>query len=94
MTQLHAAKLAAGLVPLTDASWRARAYECVGWPFDGTLDWVGVLLVHIPYLCAHWLTRVQVGGARGERLVETRHAWMLQRPLFEYAALASALTLS
>ena len=36
----------------------------------------------------------EVGGARGERLVETRHAWMLQRPLFEYAALASALTLS
>ena len=32
----------------------------------------------------------EVGGARGERLVETRHAWMLQRPLFEYAALASA----
>jgi len=36
----------------------------------------------------------EVGGARGERLVETRHAWMLQRPLFEYAEIASALTLS
>ena len=32
----------------------------------------------------------EVGGVQGERLVETRHAWMLQRPLFEYAALASA----
>ena len=55
------------------------------WPFDGSLDWVGVLVVHTVYLCAHWLTRVQVGGARGERLVETRYAWMLQRPLFECA---------
>ena len=29
-----------------------------------------------------------MGGAHGERLVETHHAWRLQRPLFEYAALA------
>ena len=29
-----------------------------------------------------------MGGAQGERLVETHHAWRLQRPLFEYAALA------
>lgn len=35
-------------------------------------------------------TPFEVGGAQGERLVETHHAWRLQRPLFEYAALASA----
>ena len=32
----------------------------------------------------------QVGGADGERLVETYQVWRLQRTLFEYAALASA----